>query len=422
MDRPVNQCREVFQPAMKVLIIVPSFPKLSETFIVSKFLGLLERGTDVHVLCARSEPAEWTHFPALMAHPQIRKRVHVSWRTEPKVLPVMLFIPALISCLILKPLETIQYLIRGFKEQGVPVFKQFYLDREILIVKPDIVHFEFGALAVGKEYLRHRLNSQLVTSFRGHDIDYVGIDLPDFYAKLWQNVDAVHFLGRALKRKALDRGFRESIPHAIIPPAIDIKKFNASHRTTDNTTKEKIRILSLGRLHWAKGYEYALQALHALHLQGVQFEYHIAGGGEALTSLAFSCHQLKMSEFVTFLGSVPPQRVHEELKWADIYLHPAVEEGFGNAVIEAQAMELPVVCSDAVGLPENVEDRITGFVVPVRDPIALADKITILARDPELRERMGKAGRQRVTRYFRVEDQICAWENFYRKVAQGLDL
>ena len=85
-----------------------------------------------------------------------------------------------------------------------------------------------------------------------------------------------------------------------------------------------------------------------------------------------------------------------------------IEEGFCNAVIEAQAMELPVVTSDAGGLPENVEDGVTGFVVPRRNPAALADKLALLARDPALRRRLGCAGRARATARFDLDRQAEA--------------
>ena len=59
---------------MRLVLIVSAFPKLSETFIVSQFLGLLEHGWDVHVVCKRSDTAEWDHFPALAADPSLRTR------------------------------------------------------------------------------------------------------------------------------------------------------------------------------------------------------------------------------------------------------------------------------------------------------------------------------------------------------------
>ena len=82
-------------------------------------------------------------------------------------------------------------------------------------------------------------------------------------------------------------------------------------------------------------------------------------------------------------------------------------------------MELPVVCTDADGLAENVEDGVTGFVVPRGDPRALADKVEILARDPAHRRRMGASGRRRVLEKFRLEDQIRRFEQFYGEVLAG---
>ena len=77
-------------------------------------------------------------------------------------------------------------------------------------------------------------------------------------------------------------------------------------------------------------------------------------------------------------------------------------------------MEVPAVVSDAEGLPENVADGETGFVVRRRDPQALAEKIIELYRDPERRLAMGKAGRRRVERLFTIEQQADAFDEFYR--------
>jgi colanic acid/amylovoran biosynthesis glycosyltransferase len=82
-------------------------------------------------------------------------------------------------------------------------------------------------------------------------------------------------------------------------------------------------------------------------------------------------------------------------------------------------MQLPVVCSDADGLPENVSDGITGFVVPRRDPEALAERLATLARDPALRAQFGRAGRDRVSIYFNLEQQLDAFSAFYEAVGSS---
>ena len=102
-----------------------------------------------------------------------------------------------------------------------------------------------------------------------------------------------------------------------------------------------------------------------------------------------------------FLGEMPQEKILEEMRGADVFLHSAVSEGFCNAVIEAQSMGLPVVCSDAGGLPENVSDGKTGYVVPRRQPAALAEKLALLSSDPQFKDfRWGRPARERVLKLF----------------------
>ena len=129
--------------------------------------------------------------------------------------------------------------------------------------------------------------------------------------------------------------------------------------------------------------------------------------------MAFWRHQLGLDDVVELIGAVPPAAVAAHYQWADVMLHAATSEGFCNTVIEAQAHGVPVVCSDADGLPENVKDNVTGLVVSRRDRHALAGALERLAREPDLRQRLGAAGPGRVGHLFRLEDQLDAWERFY---------
>jgi glycosyltransferase involved in cell wall biosynthesis len=77
---------------------------------------------------------------------------------------------------------------------------------------------------------------------------------------------------------------------------------------------------------------------------------------------------------------------------------------------------VPVVCTDADGLAENVEHGVTGLVVPRRDPAALAAAVAELAADPDRRQRMGQAGRERAIRVFPPAAEIDGFEAFYRDI------
>jgi colanic acid/amylovoran biosynthesis glycosyltransferase len=400
----------------RVVFILSTFPKLSEAFIASKFLGLLERGWDVHIACSEIDASAWEEIPDLHNQKELRRRVHVGWPDRPRWLAALLLPLALVYCLLRAPKETWRYLRRGWRRFGLGVLRWLYLDAGLIRLRPNLLHFEFGSLAPERMHLKELLGCQVVVSFRGYDLNFVGLDQPDYYQSVWESVDAVHLLGQDLWRRAQKRGCPPEKRHALIPPSIEADEFCPPDREAGDSLERPLHILSVGRLEWKKGYEYALQSVRALLDRGIPCEYRILGAGKYLEAVAFARHQLGLENVVELLGAQPRQDVILQMAWADVFLHAAVSEGFSNAVIEAQAMMLPVVCSNADGLPENVADGETGFVVPRRDAEALAEKLALLAGDPDLRLRMGKAGRERVSRCFRLEDQLAAFERLYQEL------
>lgn len=404
----------------RVAIIVPAFPKTSETFIVSKVLGLLERGWDVHVVCGRSDASEWERFPQLPRTREMRRRVHVAWPHRPTWKAAALAPLAAASCLLAAPAGTVRFASRGWSRYGASgMLKRLYLESDLIRLAPDVVHFEFGALAPGRMYLRQLTGSRIVVSFRGYDLNFVGLDRPGQYNPVWEAADGLHFLGRDLRARALRRGCPPDRLHALIPPAIDAEYFRPEPREPAEISESRpLRILSVGRLEWKKGYEGALLAVRSLRGEGVPLEYRIAGDGDYLGAVAFARYRLRLEDSVHLLGSVSRDAIRREMQNADVLLHAAVSEGFCNSVLEAQSMELPVVCTDADGLPENVSDGETGFVVSRRSPLALTEKLGVLAADAGLRRRMGEAGRRRVLAHFRLDDQIARFDRFYRSVLE----
>ncbi len=404
----------------RLILVVPSFPKLSETFIVSKAFRLYAAGWDVHVVCQRREQEEWQRFPEAVRS-ALEKRVHVTWPVEPRLLSAALLPAALGACAIRSPASTGRYLWRG-RRFGRDTLRRIYLDAEVLKLSPDILHFEFGTLAVGKTYLKELLGCRLSVSFRGFDLNFAGLEEPRYYEEVFRDADLVHCLGEDLWRRAVRRGCPPDKAHVLIPPAIDVAFFDPGERETARivgTPDRPLRILSVGRLEWKKGYEDALEAIRRLRDAGISVEYRIVGEGSYREAIAYARHEMGLEESVSFLGPLPPAAIRREMLWADVFLHAAVSEGFCNAVIEAQAMELPVVCTDADGLPENVVDGETGFVVPRRNPEALARGLSRLAADPSLRERFGRAGRRRVMERFRIEDQIAAFDRAYTRLLRA---
>src|SRR5690606_4561286 len=126
---------------------------------------------------------------------------------------------------------------------------------------------------------------------------------------------------------------------------------------------------------------------------GIPCTYRIVGSGDYLQAIRYMIFELNLEEVVELVGEMSASEIRDELEGAHAFLHPAISEGFCNAVVEAQAMEIPVVCSNADGLSENIEHKITGFVVPKWDVEGLAMMLKVLFNDPKRAEAMGSAGR-----------------------------
>lgn len=396
----------------RVVLVLPIFPKRSETFVVRHFLGLLHRGWDVFVLCDDSPPEAFGLFPEL-DRPEIRRRVRRRRPTRPRWRVIPEALAAFAGCLAWAPKKTFASLGKSSQNSLAARLRELYLDSDLLRLAPDLVHFEFGTLARGRSGLLSRLGCPIVVSFRGYDLNFVGLDDPDHYRDVWREASAIHVLGEDLRRRARHRGCPKDLPCFVIPPAVDAGRFQP--RPAERAAGP-LRLVSVGRLEWKKGYEDGMVALELLQKQGIDFRWKLIGNGNLLEALAFARHQLGLEEKVELAGALPPNAVAAELQQADLFLHPAISEGFCNAVLEAQASGLPVVCTDADGLGENVDHGRTGLVVPRRNPAALAAAIAELAADPARRLALGRAGRERVLRLFQPEAEIAAFERLYRSI------
>jgi glycosyltransferase involved in cell wall biosynthesis len=120
----------------------------------------------------------------------------------------------------------------------------------------------------------------------------------------------------------------------------------------------------------------------------------------------------------TWLGHVSWQKLADWYRAAALFVMPSYYETFGISCLEAMAFGLPIVATTAGGLPEVVEDGVTGLLVPPGDSHALAAAIVRLLGDADLRHRMGQAGRERVLREFTVDRVVERTVTVYRDVAQ----
>jgi len=173
--------------------------------------------------------------------------------------------------------------------------------------------------------------------------------------------------------------------------------------------KETFIVATAARLIWTKGYAYALRAIAALrdHLYGkVDIRYIVMGDGAEFEFLEFERRRLGLEMNVEFTGWLNQLEVARRIKEADVYLLLSIEEGFNNSVMLAQSLGIPCIVSDAGGLPENVVDGVTGFVVPRYSVSAASEKLLILCQDGDLRHQLGENARIRMNSEFSLENQV----------------
>lgn len=176
----------------------------------------------------------------------------------------------------------------------------------------------------------------------------------------------------------------------------------------------------IGRMTAIKRVPDILAAFKALRDRGVEATLCLVGDGpdrDAVEQLASDLGIVRDILFVGYQRDVAPYYA-----FFDAFLLPSANEGTPVVAIEALASERPVVATRVGGVPDVVDDGEDGFLVEVGDIPALADRLEQLARDPELRARMGKAGRERVVPRYRVERLVDDVDTLYRELLteQGL--
>ena len=155
-------------------------------------------------------------------------------------------------------------------------------------------------------------------------------------------------------------------------------------------------VLMTARLADEKGHLVLLEALAALRRAGTPMRAIFIGSGPVAELLADATNRLDLSDVVTWMGAQPPSVVHQQLQACDIFCLPSFAEGLPVVLMEAMAVGRPVVTTYISGIPELVENNVTGLVLPAGRSDLLADALLRLVNDGELRAQLVKAGRTRV--------------------------
>lgn len=385
-----------------IALVLSQAPGYSETFFKNKIYGLESNGFEVILFLDYIGPTEFSC-----------KIVQTTSFNGNLFNDTIYSVKSLFNCLFVYPKQSLMH-YRLDRKSGFSFFaslRRLVLNQRFFAYRVDWLHFGFGMLAVGRENIAETIGAKMAVSFRGFDHYLSPIKHPGCYDLLFKKHLKYHVLSNSMKQDLEDRGI---MPNSImvITPAIDTDFFSLHVRDKPTSV---LQLVTLARLHWIKGLDYTLRALAILNSLNVPFHYTIIGDGDQKERLLFTAHQLGIFDRVSFVGKLPQEEVKSYLEQSDIYIQYSIQEGFCNAVLEAQAMGCLCVVSDAEGLSENVLDGVTGWVVPKREPKALAKKILEVSQlSDSKKQQIREVAIDRIKREFSVEQQIGHFIDFYK--------
>jgi len=283
------------------------------------------------------------------------------------------------------------------------------LAREFIRGRADVIHTHnnvpllYGSLAArlagGPSVLQTRHGQALGTSYRHRTAVRIA-------SLLTRRVVCVSDNARHLSAA-------EGIPQRklmVIRNGIDTTRFKFRGPATHGPA------VAVGRQVPAKGGDTLIRAVAYIVRKHRDFVLEIAGDGPARPMLQQLAHELGVNQHIKFLGEV--HDIPALLARASVLIQASLSEGIPLTVLEAMACGLPVVATSVGGTPEVVEDGVTGRLVPPGDPISLAHRISQFWPASDHTRSMGRAGRERVERWFDIRNMVAQYEALYLQIAR----
>jgi glycosyltransferase involved in cell wall biosynthesis len=390
---------------MRIGLVLPSVPAYSETFFTNKINGLEEKGYTVLVFVNSANATNFNISNTRLAPRLTGSFFKVGIISSFRLIGSFLFhFNKTKRLYLLDKKDNI-----GFSQR----IKNIISNSHILPESLDWLHFGFGTMVFNRENVAHAIGAKMAVSFRGFDIGVYPLKNPDCYERLWNKVDKIHVISNDIQDLLYTYGFKDQADVIKITPAINTSLFKSDNKEFSG---HENNFITIARLHWKKGLEYTLEALALLKKESIPFHYTIIGEGIEYERLKFAAYQLEIDDQITFTGKIGHEQIKNELQKADMYLQYSIQEGFCNAVMEAQALGLLCIVSNAEGLSENVLNNETGWVVPKCNSKELANKIIEVMNLPQNKKQdIAKNAKERVSKHFEIREQQQQFVEFYKE-------
>lgn len=380
----------------RVGYVVKRYPCYSETFIVNEILAHEAAGLDLEIFTLR--PTLDSHFQNIIS--QVRAPVHhlkgyrglEGVRLWEVIEETSEIIPQIWSRLPYSQGEDVHY-----------VFQALQIACTVHLRGITHLHAHFASSPTSVTRLASHF-AGIPYSFTAHakDIFHQDVQYDDLERKLRDAATTITI--SEYNRNYLSQtynGAAGNVRH--IYNGLNLQNFPFK-----SPEKRPPQIIAVGRLVEKKGFFTLIEACALLAKRGCQFTCQITGKGELEAELRSQIAQLRLSNFVKLVGPQPQNKIIELVGQSAVCVAPCIiasdgnRDGLPTVLLEAMALGTPCISTNVTGIPEAIEDRETGLLVPQLDPIALAQAIEELLLDPDLRVQLAVKARKLIVEKFDI--------------------
>lgn len=398
------------------------FPKISETFVLHHVTGLLDRRVDVRVITKESEEDAFQN--ADIEGYDLRGRTsHFHHRKE--FMQRLLGLPELIvrnmrpgRLRVLAALNPIR-----FGRPALNLKTTWLADSFANVGRTDILHCHFGPNGVNGAFLKKlKLCDRLVVTFHGYDVSRVlrKHRSSHRYDEIFEHADLILPVSDHWCKKLINLGAPadRTVVHRM---GIKTDYFRYRERKPHDGP---MRIATTARFTEKKGLDYAVEAMARVEKKfpDTRLHYDMIGDGPTRPKVEKLIAEHGLDDRITLHGAITLDEVRVLLKQSDVFMLPSVTasdgdmEGVPVSLMEAMAMGMPVLSTWHSGIPELVEDGVSGCLVPERDTEALAEQIQYLSENRDKWAVLGRAGREKVEREFNLDRLHDRLVELYRQL------
>ncbi|MCF6313687.1 MAG: glycosyltransferase, partial [Verrucomicrobiales bacterium] len=316
-----------------------------------------------------------------------------------------------------------RFWLKYVKKEPAIVYRGEYriLERALQKHGADLMHVYFGHTGVHLLPFIKRWKHPVVVSFHGMDVQ-PRADQPGYLDRLkdlLQTLPMVMARSQSLKQRLIDLGCDES-KIRLNRTGIPMEGFPVVERPAPQDGAW--RLIQACRMVEKKGLDDTLEVFAKLLKSYPQARLTLAGDGPLMQQTVDLAQRLGISERVDFPGFLSSEQLRDLYHEAHIFIHPSRltedqnQEGIPNAMLEAMATGLPVVATLHGGIPEAVQQGVTGLLVAERDRDGLLSELEKLVKDDDARQQMGRAAAASMRAEFEQSAQVARLEGYYQEL------